>query len=87
MPEQASSKAKHFRQQAGRARRLAAGTTARDVADGLRSYAAKLDKEANDLDDEALAAATRRQTTPAKPQWRADQATKGEQAGRPTRPK
>jgi hypothetical protein len=86
MPEEASKKAKHFRHQADRARRLAAATSAPDVADGLRSYASKLDTEARALDEQALAAAMRQQSTPAKPQRRASQASKAEQ-GRPTRPK
>jgi hypothetical protein len=87
MPYDASKKAKHFRQQADRARRLAEVTSAPDVADGLRRYASKLDKEAGELDEQVLAAALGQQSTPAIPQRRAKQATKGDQARRPTRPK
>ena len=86
MPQEAAKKAKHFRQQADRARRLAEATSAPDVAAGLRSYASKLEREARELEERALAAAMRRQSTPAKPRRRADQAA-GEQARRPTRPK
>jgi hypothetical protein len=83
MPNDASRKANHFRQQADRARRLAEITSAPDVASGLRSYASKLDEEARELEEQALSVAMREQSTPAKPQRRAS----GEQTRKPTSPK
>ena len=67
------------RRQADRARRLAASTTASDVAEGLRSYASKLDQEAGELEENAVAAATAEQkSSPSKPQKAANEATKGQ---------
>ena len=78
--------AKLKREQASRARRLAAATSASDVADGSRSYASELDKKAGDLEEQAAAPATTQQkSTPSKPQRGNDEATKN-QHGKPTRP-
>jgi len=87
MPNDASTKARHFREQANRARRLADKTAATDVADGLRRYAFKLDREAGELEEQALADAVKRQSPRGDTRHQTDQTAKPDEVRGPARPK